>query len=447
MKKGFQVSAPLEVHHVVHVDSKLNWSFNESVNASEVFEKVRDIGKGGFGAVCELRHRESGLAFAGKMISQEALGRAARDSLRAEIELMRQIRSPYTIAYYGSVQWEGSMMILMEYCDRGSLRDVMDFRRVTLSEDQISIVIFDLLMALQVLHSPKHRIIHRDIKCANILVGADGRLKLTDFGVSRQFDESTAVAQTRSVVGTPYWMAPEVIMGQRYSYPADVWSVGATVVEMLEGLPPYGDFPVMRAIVEIGNSGWSGFRKGTICSRELQEFVEMCMVPAPEDRADLRKLLMHPFVRRAPELDRQAVLAPLLNKEIDFQKLLQGPVSKQSATDEKEAAEEKGQKRRVVFTDLPPPEPPAAEIEPVVEAAEVVEAPEEVPVSTPEWRLDPGYGNAILAGFSVLFFIIAYVVKRSLGTVGFSTLTGVVLGVVLLVTGNPSYADTFRRWM
>jgi serine/threonine protein kinase len=232
-------------------------------------------------------------------------------------------------------------------------------------------------------------------------------------------------------------MAPEVIMGQRYSYPADIWSVGATVVEMLEGIPPYGDFPVMRAIVEIGNAGWAGFRRDTVCSAELRELVGMCMVPAPGGRADLGQLLMHPFVRRAPDLDRQAVLAPLLNKEIDFEQLLQGSAPKKPAEEPRKPPPDE---RHVVFADIPPPAEPDPEPAPQESAAE-----EEPP--PPEWRLDPGYANAIIAAACAGLFALAYLVARASGPGGLGALAVVALGLAVLVTGKREYADTFRKWM
>ena len=317
---GVKISGPLEVRHVLHIDKDLNWEFDESTDASEAFVKKRDIGKGGFGTVCELVHVESGSTFAGKVISPEVLSRSTKESLMREINLMRQIRTPFTISYYGSVLYQNSVMLMMEYCDRGSLRDCMDFLRVRLNENQIKIVMRDLLMAVSLLHK-KYQIIHRDIKAANILLTREGKLRVTDFGVSKQFDVGKTV-NTCSVIGTPYWMAPEVVFGMKYSYPVDMWSVGATAVELIEGLPPYGEYPIMRAIVEIGKVGFSGFRKGTRVSKKMKDFVMRCLVKDVQARATPEELLKHPFLKDVDELDRMEVLGPLLKRDIDFGKLM-----------------------------------------------------------------------------------------------------------------------------
>jgi serine/threonine-protein kinase 24/25/MST4 len=145
----------------------------------------------------------------------------------------------------------------MGYCDRGSLRDLLDTRQQVLSEDQISVIMRDLLEGLQLIQT-EHRIIHRDIKAANILLCSDGGIKIADFGISRRFDFGTT--QTITVVGTPYWMAPEVIQGTSYSFPADVWSVGITAVELTEGPPTYGEYPPAKAMVEISINGFPGYR-------------------------------------------------------------------------------------------------------------------------------------------------------------------------------------------
>lgn len=334
MSEELKISGPMEVRHVLHVDRNLNWEFNEQTDASAAFVKKRDIGKGGFGTVCELEHVESGTCFAGKIISPDAMSRSSRESLMHEINLLREIRSPFTISYFGSVLYQNSVMIMMEYCERGSLRDVMDFLKVKLTEPQIKIVMRDLLMAISVLHS-RYKIIHRDVKAANILVGKDGRLKVTDFGVSKKFDVGKTV-NTCSIMGTPYWMAPEVVYGNKYSYPADVWSIGATAVELLEGMPPYGEYPVMRAICEIGQKGFPGFRPGTVVSDEFREFVEMCMIKDPALRAKPEQLLAHRFLADVDSLDRMEVLGPLLTKDIDFEKLLRAGEEEEEEEEEEE---------------------------------------------------------------------------------------------------------------
>jgi serine/threonine protein kinase len=233
----------------------------------------------------------------------------SREELEAEIRLMREVKCPMTVRYFGSVNFEGSLMILMEFCDRGSLRDILDSREQVLSEDQISIVLLSLLLGLDEIHT-KHRIIHRDIKSANILLNSDGGIKIADFGVSRRFDSGQC--QTMTIVGTPYWMAPEVISGISYAFPADVWSVGITAVELAEGAPPYVEYPAMKAMVEIATKGFPGYRFPTMHSSEFCDFVANCVNKDPDQRWTVQQLLKHPFIARAERLRREQVLSNLL---------------------------------------------------------------------------------------------------------------------------------------
>ncbi|KAH0788299.1 STE family protein kinase [Histomonas meleagridis] len=294
--------------------------FDTSTPSSE-FEKVREIGKGGYGIVAEILHKPTGTRLAGKLIDPKFVEDENSKVLQSEISVLKETSSPYTIKYYGTIKFEGKLCILMDLCDRGSLRDIIDYRNEVLTEEQIAFVMHDLLMALKILH--KKQIIHRDIKAANILVTSKGDIKVTDFGVSRQFDATAKTLSTMSIIGTPYWMAPEVIEGRKYSFPADIWSVGTTAVELAEGGPPYCEFPPTRAMVEISSRGFPGFRNGNSLSDEFQDFVSRCMVINPAKRATPEELLQHPFITQINNLDREDVFYYLVKDEIDFSKLLE----------------------------------------------------------------------------------------------------------------------------
>ncbi|KAH0785608.1 STE family protein kinase [Histomonas meleagridis] len=305
------ISGPLEVRHEVHVDKDLNWSFDESVDPLTIFSKLKVIGQGGFGTVSTILHRPSMKVLAGKIINPTLVTENSKQELQHEIQLMREVDSKYTVRYYGSVPFEGSLMILMEYCNKGSLRDILDAREKVLSEDQISIVMSDLLHGMQLIHNKFH-IIHRDIKAANLLLTANGEIKIADFGVSRQFDSNGK--NTVTIVGTPYWMAPEVICGIPYSYPADVWSIGMTAVELSEGAPPYVEFPPTKAMIDIATKGFPGYRFPDLHSEEFTDFVSHCAIKDQNSRWTIEQLLEHPFIKRAERLDRQETMAELLQK-------------------------------------------------------------------------------------------------------------------------------------
>lgn len=298
--------------------------FNKNTNPDE-FQLIRLLGCGGYGQVVELVHIPTNKHLAGKLYRTAVMTPELSKLISKEIDIMKSFQSPYTVNYYGTIKYPKKnprTMVLMDYCDRGSVRDLMDFRETTLNEQQIAFILHDLLEALSMLHDSEKKIIHRDIKAANILISSDSSVKLTDFGVSRQFINEHTI-QTKSTIGTTYWMAPEVINGRPYSYSADIWSTGATAVELIEGAPPYFEFQGYRAMVEISTMGFQGFRKDSEISPELQDFVFKCMEFSPDKRPQAKELLEHPFITQISNLNRAEVFKDLLKSEIDFNELLE----------------------------------------------------------------------------------------------------------------------------
>lgn len=182
--------------------------------------------------------------------------------------------------------------IVMEYCGAGSVSDIMRLRKKTLSEDEIATILSDTLKGLEYLHL--RRKIHRDIKAGNILLNSEGHAKLADFGVAGQLTDT--MAKRNTVIGTPFWMAPEVIQEIGYDCVADIWSLGITALEMAEGKPPYGDIHPMRAIFMIPTKPPPSFREPDQWSAEFIDFVSLCLVKNPEERATATQLLQHVFI-------------------------------------------------------------------------------------------------------------------------------------------------------
>ena len=191
----------------------------------------------------------------------------------------------------------------MEYCGAGSILDIMKLRGYhqglpkgvtkNLSEDEISTVLSDTLKGLEYLHLNKK--IHRDIKAGNILLSSKGQVKLADFGVAAQLTETMAKRNTRQ--GSPFWMAPEVIQEIGYDYSADIWSLGITALEMAEGIPPYGEIHMMRAIFMIPSKPPPSFREPDKWSSNFIDFVSRCLMKNPEERLKASELLQQDFIK------------------------------------------------------------------------------------------------------------------------------------------------------
>ncbi|XP_005187713.1 serine/threonine-protein kinase hippo-like [Musca domestica] len=257
----------------------------------KVFDIICKLGEGSYGSVYKALHKESSSIVAIKLVPVES---DLHDIIK-EISIMQQCDSPYVVRYYGSYFKQYDLWICMEYCGAGSVSDIMRLRKKTLTEDEISTILSDTLKGLVYLHL--RRKIHRDIKAGNILLNTEGYAKLADFGVAGQLTDT--MAKRNTVIGTPFWMAPEVIEEIGYDCVADIWSLGITALEMAEGKPPYGDIHPMRAIFMIPQKPPPSFREPDRWSTEFIDFVSLCLVKNPEERATASDLLEHEFIRNA----------------------------------------------------------------------------------------------------------------------------------------------------
>ncbi|XP_045106387.1 serine/threonine-protein kinase 3-like isoform X3 [Portunus trituberculatus] len=257
----------------------------------EVFDIICKLGEGSYGSVYKALHKESGQVLA---IKQVPIDTDLQEIIK-EISIMQQCDSHHVVKYYGSYFKDSDLWIVMEYCGAGSVSDIMRLRKKTLTEEEIATVVYDTLRGLEYLHL--RRKIHRDIKAGNILLNTQGHAKLADFGVAGQLSDT--MAKRNTVIGTPFWMAPEVIQEIGYDCVADIWSLGITALEMAEGKPPYGDIHPMRAIFMIPTKPPPSFREPDQWQPEFIDFVSRCLVKNPEERATATELLQHPFIRGA----------------------------------------------------------------------------------------------------------------------------------------------------
>mmetsp|Transcript_15280 Transcript_15280/g.31064 ORF Transcript_15280/g.31064 Transcript_15280/m.31064 type:complete len:407 (-) Transcript_15280:1737-2957(-) len=264
--------------------------FGGSIVMSERYQRVRLIGVGSFGHVFECRDRVTGESVAVKVVDLEQTPEEV-EVIQREIGVMSALDSPYVVGYTGSFMDGTSLSIVMEFVDGGSLRELIESTG-PLPEQLIMPILRCLLRGLEYIHSENK--LHRDIKAANVLLGKNGAVKLADFGVAGQLTQTVRKRNTQ--VGSPYWMAPEVIRANAYDEKADIWSLGITVYEMAYGLPPHAKTHPMKVLFIIPNSEPPRIEKGDF-SDSFRSFVSTCLQRNPKSRPSASELLLHSFMR------------------------------------------------------------------------------------------------------------------------------------------------------
>ncbi|XP_020234894.1 mitogen-activated protein kinase kinase kinase 1 [Cajanus cajan] len=256
------------------------------------WQKGELLGRGSFGSVYE-GISEDGFFFAVKEVSLLDQGNQGRQSvyqLEQEIALLSQFEHENIVQYIGTEMDASNLYIFIELVTKGSLLNL--YRRYNLRDSQVSAYTRQILHGLKYLHD--RNIVHRDIKCANILVDANGSVKLADFGLAK----AIKLNDVKSCKGTAFWMAPEVVKGKQtgYGLPADIWSLGCTVLEMLTGQIPYYHLECMQALFRIGRGEPPPVPDSL--SKDARDFILQCLKVNPDDRPSAAQLLNHTFVQR-----------------------------------------------------------------------------------------------------------------------------------------------------
>ncbi|XP_033181771.1 serine/threonine-protein kinase PAK 6-like isoform X2 [Anabas testudineus] len=254
-------------------------------------ENFVKIGEGSTGVVCIARERHDGRQVAVKMMDLRKQQR--RELLFNEVVIMRDYRHQNVVQMYRSALVEEELWVIMEYLQGGALTHIVSETR--LSEEQIATVCEGVLQALSYLHS--QGVIHRDIKSDSILLTLDGRIKLSDFGFCAQIGKD--VPKRKSLVGTPYWMAPEVISKTPYGTEVDVWSLGIMVVEMVDGEPPYFSETPIAAMKKLRDEPAPTVKNIQRVSPVLKDFLGCMLTRDTLQRSSATDLLEHPFLLQA----------------------------------------------------------------------------------------------------------------------------------------------------
>ncbi|XP_045456982.1 serine/threonine-protein kinase 10 [Melitaea cinxia] len=284
-------------------------NIRDNCDPAENWDMVGELGDGAFGKVYKAQHKTTGQLAAAKMCVLDNEDDLA--DFTVEIDILTEVRHPNVVELHEAYFIDNKLWMLLEYCDGGALDSVMAELEKGLTEAQIAFVCREMCRGLEFLHA--RRVIHRDLKAGNVLATMLGGVKLADFGVSAK--NKSTLQKHDTFIGTPYWMAPEVVLCETfrdnpYDFKVDIWSLGITLIEFAQMEPPNHEMTPMRVLLKIQKSDPPSLDQPSLWSKAFNDFIAKALVKDPEKRPTATELLKHEFVSGA--LDSKALRDLLL---------------------------------------------------------------------------------------------------------------------------------------
>ncbi|XP_076630127.1 sterile20-like kinase isoform X3 [Colletes latitarsis] len=293
---------------------KLYNNIKMDCNPEEFWEMVGELGDGAFGKVYKAQHRQTHQLAAAKMCALE--GEDDLSDFMIEIDILSECKHPNVVELHEAYFIEGKLWMLIEYCDGGAVDSIMVELEKALTEPQIAYICQHMTKGLAFLH--KSKVIHRDLKAGNVLLTMAGGVKLADFGVSAKNKHTLQKHDT--FIGTPYWMAPEVVLCETfrdnpYDFKVDIWSLGITLIEFAQMEPPNHEMSPMRVLLKIQKSDPPKLDQPGKWSKDFNDFIAKALIKDPTSRPTADELIKHPFISR--NLDSKPIRDLLLEYKAD----------------------------------------------------------------------------------------------------------------------------------